>query len=351
MTEGVSFVVCCHNSARLLPETLARLAAQQLPSQTPCEVILVDNSSTDATAKVASKCWPCECKIPLQIVSEPTLGLSHARLCGIRNSSYSIVCFVDDDNRLNLDWAQHALAVMTEHPEVGACGGQIEAQSDVPLPRWFECFQSYYAVGKQAPSGGDVTETRGYLWGAGLCLRKSAWKNLVRNGFCFLLSDRMGQALSAGADAELCYALRLTGWRLWYEPRLSMSHFLPGRRLQWKYLRHIKRGFGAATAILDSYEQAVRGKPTTLVERLRHTWSWQTFATIWRLLRKPIGLLRINGASKEGEEDVLQIEMIWGRLLELLRHPRSYGANYGKILKVLESHNMNQELSIRKLSG
>src|SRR5260370_5744265 len=81
MCEGVSIVVCCHNSERLLPETLARLAAQQFTRPAPtCEVIVIDNASTDRTSSVARASWPTECTIPLRVASEPKLGLASARL-------------------------------------------------------------------------------------------------------------------------------------------------------------------------------------------------------------------------------------------------------------------------------
>jgi glycosyltransferase involved in cell wall biosynthesis len=330
--EGVSIVVCCHNSARLLPETLSNLAAQQLSSPPPsCEVIVVDNASTDDTGKVALECWPDDCPIPLRIVLEPRLGLSHARLRGIAEAKYSVVCFVDDDNLVNNDWAEIVSRVMSEHPEVGACGGQVEAQCEVAQPLWFERFQNYYAVGRQAEQEGDITDTRGYLWGAGLCLRKKALDGLVENGFSFLLTDRKGEALSSGGDAELCYALKLTGWRLWYEPQLRLRHFLTAPRLQWKYLRRISRGFGAATAGIDAYEMAFKEEPGTFVERLRRTWGWQTLATVWRLLRQPVKLLQATLASGEGDASILKIENLWGRLLELLRHRRSYASNLRRI--------------------
>jgi glycosyltransferase involved in cell wall biosynthesis len=326
--EGVSIVVCCHNSARLLPETLSHLAAQQFSSSPPaCEVIVVDNASTDETPKVAREGWPDDCSIPLRIVLEPKLGLSNARLRGIAEAKYSIVCFVDDDNLVNNDWVEIVLRVMSEHFEVGACGGQTEAQCEVALPLWFERFQNYYAVGQQAEQEGDITDTRGYLWGAGLCLRKKAFDGLVENGFGFLLSDRKGETLSSGGDAELCYALRLTGWRLWYEPQLRLRHFLTAPRLQWNYLRRISRGFGAATAGIDPYEMAFKEEPRTIVERLRRTWGWQTLATLWRLLRQPVKVVRAALVSGEGDANVLQIENLWGRLRELLRHRRSYASN------------------------
>jgi hypothetical protein len=182
-------------------------------------------------------------------------------------------------------------------------------------------------VGQQADKAGDVTDSRGYLWGAGLCIRKRAWQALTEKNFSFRLSDRKGRALSAGGDAELCYALRLAGWRLWYEPRLRMQHFLPESRLQWDYLRRVSRGFGAATAGIDAYDMAIKELPTGTTENMRRTWGWQTLATIKYLLQNPFKLLRAPLSSMEGDADVLRIESLWGRLLELLKNRRNYISN------------------------
>ena len=332
MSEGVSIVVCCHNSAGLLPETLACLAAQQFSSaQPPCELIVVNNASTDQTTEIARRSWPQDYRIPLSVVNEPKLGLTSARLRGITEARYEFICFVDDDNRVSANWIENVFRLMSEHPEVGACGGQIEARPETTLPVWFDRFQNYYAVGTQADQVGDVTDTRGYLWGAGLCLRRKAWIALADNQFDFLLSDRKGKSLSAGGDAELCYALRLNGWRLWYEPRLTMQHFLPDSRLKWSYLRRVSRGFGAATAGFDSYDMARKGEPRNFLDRLRRTWSWQTLATVRYLLRRPFKLVSALLRSMEGDADALQIENLWGRLLELLRHRRRYVRNLRKI--------------------
>jgi hypothetical protein len=210
------------------------------------------------------------------------------------------------------------------------------------LPRWFEQFQSYYAVGPQGDKAGDITETRGYLWGAGLCLRKRAWQNLSEKDFSFTLKDRRGQELSAGGDAELCYALRLTGWRLWYEPRLKINHFMPSERLNWAYLRRVSRGFGAATTGFDAYEMAIKGPPLSFKQRLRQNWSWQILATIKGLLRKPLKLLQAPFSTMEGDADVLLIENLWGRLLKLVENREQY---------VLRLRQLNGDGQMRWLAG
>src|ERR1700730_10550558 len=325
MSEGVSIVICCYKAAKLIPQTLACLAAQRLSTTAPpSEVIVVDNASPDETATVALESWPSDCPIPLRVVHERTPGLTYARLRGIAEARYEIVCFVDQDNRVSPDWIETAATLMAEHAEVGACGGQTEAASDETLPIWFEQFQNYYAVGPQGNVAGDITDTRGYLWGAGLCLRKRAWQMLSEKQFSFILYDRRGQELSSGGDAELCYALRLTGWRLWYEPRLKMHHFMTSERLNWGYLRRVSRGFGAATTGLDPYEIAIKGAPSSFIERWLRTWSWQTLATIKALLRNPFKLLRASLSRMEGDADVLRIENLWGRLLDLVKNRGNY---------------------------
>jgi len=50
---GVSVIICCYNSVKRLPVTLAHLKSQVVFGQIPWEVIVIDNASTDRTAEVA----------------------------------------------------------------------------------------------------------------------------------------------------------------------------------------------------------------------------------------------------------------------------------------------------------
>src|SRR5438067_13925901 len=99
--DGVSVIVCCHNSAARLPPTLQHLAKQRLPDLTPWEVLLINNGSTDDTCAVAGQVWRTEgSPAPMRIVDQPKLGLSYARERGIATASYDTLVFVDDDNWL-----------------------------------------------------------------------------------------------------------------------------------------------------------------------------------------------------------------------------------------------------------
>jgi len=322
--RGVSLVICSHNGASRLSGVLSHVALQKVSPGLPWEVIVVDNASTDGTGRVARAIWArMDALAPLRVVYEGQLGLTQARCLGLREARYEFVSFVDDDNWVAPDWVVNVADVMCRHVGVGACGGMLEAAFELSPPQWFDHVRKYYAVGPQHEHPGDVTWSRGYLWGAGLTVRKFAWKELAAAGFRFELQDRAGQSFTSGGDAELCLALRLAGWKLWYEPAMRMKHYIPASRMEWKYLEGVARGFGVASVVLNAYATVRQGGSPRVILRLRSNWLCQAFVAILRLLRA-CGRCLFHIPGREGNEAVL--DMIYRRevLAKFLRVRRSY---------------------------
>jgi glycosyltransferase involved in cell wall biosynthesis len=328
LSAGVSVVICCHNSSVRLPETLRHLAAQIVRKDTPWELVVVDNASTDETADTARRIWAERETAPLRVIPEPRLGLSYARERAFHDARYEFIVFVDDDNWLCEDWVQTVADLMVEHPEVAACGGVSEAVCEIPPPSWFDRCSLLYAISPEIWTGGDITTSRGMLWGAGLTIRKSAWQQLVDNQFRSQLVGRKGKSLTAGEDAELCLALRLADWRIWYEPKLRLRHFLPAGRLTWSYLRRLHRGSGRASVGLDPYFFSLRMTENPSAPRHEHFWLWQVAASLKRLVFRGDRLVRALLTPCEGDWEVLKLEEQIGRLLELLHFGTRYGQNY-----------------------
>lgn len=324
MPVRISVVLPCHNAAARLQQTLAHVAAQQVPDGLEWEVVLVDNASTDGTPQAALNSWPASAPVPLRVVHEPRIGLKNAHLRGFAEAQYEIISFVEDDNWVCSEWLRMVADVMSQHPEVGACGGYNEAVCEVSPPHWFERFCGGYAIGAQGETSGDITRTRGFLWGAGLTVRQSAWRSLVDRGFRPLLEDRQGTRLTSGGDSEICYALRLAGWRLWYERRLHLRHFLLAHRLNWTYLRRLHRGFGASTVGFDPYQFALAGEPDSLRGRPGAVWPLQARVALKNLLRRRRKLPLAFLSLMEGDADALSIEGELGRFVELVRKRRGY---------------------------
>ena len=252
---GISIILCCHNSATRLPATLKHLAAQQLADDTSCELILVNNVSSDDTVTVAQKKWaqyPSSI-INFKIVNEDTPGLSFAREKGIQSATHEIIVFCDDDNWLSPDYVMTAYKFMQDHPKVAALGGQSQANANVPLPTWFDNVKNHYAVGKQAPASGDVTQ-RTFLWGSGIVIRKSLYLKAFHN-FPSLLTGRKGNELSSGEDSEMCLRFILMGYHLYYLEQLQFTHFMETSRLSEAYYQRMSDGFVSAYHQMSDYRQ------------------------------------------------------------------------------------------------
>ena len=322
MNHGLSLILCTHNGASRLPETLAHLKLQKLP-RTSCEVLLIDNASTDNTAKVALSFWG-DAHIPLRVVQEPKLGLQRARERGLQEARYDFLAFVDDDNWLSPDWVQIANEVLTNDPSIGALGSICEPVFEVPEPEWFGDFHSSYAILTDA----DLKRFEGspeYLYGAGLCIRRRAWTQLIQGGFHSLLADRVGRRLSGGGDTELTLAIRFAGWTIRVEPRLRLQHFMPAERLRWEYLRRLQRGYGASQALLDAYSTHNLSMKLGFLPKLGQLWWCQAGRSLFRLMRRPDAVFAALTSTAENRRDVIAIEQLFGRLLGMLQLRGRYG--------------------------
>jgi glycosyltransferase involved in cell wall biosynthesis len=249
---GVSVIICCHNSASRLPATVRHIALQQVPYHVHWEFIIINNNSTDQTAAVALKEWDrYRTNISLRIIDEPVPGLSHARARGFAEARYDYVLMCDDDNWLSHDYVAEAFDIMQKNPNIAALGGLGKLVYEINPPDFIR--QSYiFAAGKQAPASGKVKIN--IVYGAGCVIRKSAYVTLKSVGFRSFLIDRKGTELSSGGDHELCYALAILGYDIWYDERLSFSHFITKERLTWDYFVRYARESSRCYDVLTSYK-------------------------------------------------------------------------------------------------
>ena len=252
--NGVSVIVCCHNSAIRITSTLFYLKQQVVPDGLEWEVILVDNNSSDDTVAVARSLWKEETTFaPLRIVSEPQLGLSYARKKGIDSSLYDCLVFCDDDNWLSAEYVSTAYNALMAMPDVGIIGGRGLPEYERTPPEWIKKYAGYYATGPQQSASGDIT-AKGFVYGAGMVARKSVFSRLEHQGITSLLSDRQGNNLLSGGDVEFCFQAKMAGYRIWYLENLTFTHFIPASRLDWGYMMALVKGFAASDIILNLYE-------------------------------------------------------------------------------------------------
>lgn len=304
-SPGVSILIATYNGAKRLPETLAHLARQTATQdQIAWEVIVVDNNSTDGTAQVANALWPSDAPAPLRVIHEPISGTGHARRRAFTAATYELLSFVDDDNWVAPNWVEMVATVMAEHPEAGVCGGPSEAVCEVAPPPWFKELQHNYAVGPQVEQSGDITWLRAYVWGAGMTVRQSAWEALLQNGFSGFCHGPQGARRFSGEDVELCYALVLSGWRIWYDQRLQLRHFIPANRLTTAYAHKLLRANSISSIFLQQYRHRIKRQfgPTVpqRQQRLRGRWAYEIWHYGRQWVRSYMRAYRLPASSPQG---------------------------------------------------
>ena len=307
MKEGISVVIPCYNSANRLESTLQHLANQKVPDNILWEIVIVDNASTDNTRERALSIWHAlNVDLPFKIVTEHVQGLSAARRRGFEESQFEYVVFCDDDNWLNENYIRICFEVMTNDPSIGILGGLGVPITDGSLPAWFDSRITGYGQGKQNDKSGDITNQKGYVYGAGFVIRRSAWELIHQYDFPQFLSDRKGNKLTSGGDVELCYAIRIAGYKIWYDERLHFKHFLPKHRLSWKYYLKLKQMAHGANPVMHAYNYILSLNEQQYVRPSRFYWvymSLQLFGSIKKKYWKVIILsffyrLEGNGALK-----------------------------------------------------
>lgn len=249
--QGVSIVICCYNGESRLSATVGCIARQRVPSYIPWELVIIDNGSTDESAAVARSEWQKHrVDTYLRIVKEPVLGLTYARARGFAEARYEYIILCDDDNWLEEDYVRNAYHILSEKPNIGALGGFGKLLYEIEPPAGDLLY--IFPAGAQAPQSGKVIDNK--VYGAGCVVRNSAYQKLLSHGFKSLLIDRRGTELSSGGDYELCFALAIIGYDIWYDESLRFTHYITRERLSWEYYLRYAYESSQCFNVLTSYK-------------------------------------------------------------------------------------------------
>jgi len=102
MKPDISVVICSHNGASKIKDTLASLTNQSI-TNSRYEIIIVNDGSTDGLLSVLNE---FEVKV---ISNTKNVGLAESRNIGLRAAKSEIVAFTDDDCIPNSDWLEKIL--------------------------------------------------------------------------------------------------------------------------------------------------------------------------------------------------------------------------------------------------
>ena len=258
-----SVILCTHNP-RLdyLQRTLAGLERQTLPRE-QWELLVIDNASQP----------PLEGRVDLsfhpqaRIVREERLGLTAARLCGIRESAAGVIVFLDDDNVLEPDYLAHAAEIGGQWPLLGTWGGQILPEFEVTPPEWVRPYLPALAIREiERDLWSNVPhETRAVPYGAGMCVRRAvavAYMAALASDPQRQTLDRCGTSLVSGGDTDLAFTACDAGLGNGVFQRLRLAHLIPKERLEESYLLRLIEALSYSQVVLDSFRGIAPVRPS-----------------------------------------------------------------------------------------
>ena len=254
----LTVIICTRNPRQeYFAECLTALEMQTLPRD-EWELVLVDNASTPDKAPRLDLSWHPRARL----VREEQVGLTPARLRGIREAMGELLVFVDDDNVLDTDFLETVLRIAEERPFLGSWSGQCRPRFDEPPPEWTRRYWGNLAIREFDKDGwSNLPRLPNTIpCGAGLCVRREVAQHYLivhQSGKRSFQFGRTGDSLISGEDNDLAACACEIGLGVGIVASLKLTHLIPPERLTEDYLARLTEGIHYSSVLLDD-EYGVR---------------------------------------------------------------------------------------------
>ncbi len=127
---NISVIIPCYNSSGTIVETLKSVEGVPFDS---CEVIVINDGSTDSSLKVIEE-YKKESKSNIRIITQENLGVSAARNRGINESSGEFLLFLDADDLFADGYIEAVSFLMKQHAvDTLSCYRTTDLSKVVPI--------------------------------------------------------------------------------------------------------------------------------------------------------------------------------------------------------------------------
>lgn len=207
--SGVTFVMPVLNERGYLARSVAAVLAQEFEG--PREVILALAPSTDGTTRLAEQLAQQDARV--RLVDNPAADIPVGVNLAIRAGRYPTVVRVDAHSELDPDYTARALATLAR-VKAANVGGVMRAEGRTPFQRAVaRAYNSPVGLGGGAYHGSREEGPA-----------ESAYLGVMRRS----VLDEVGlfdETIRRGEDWELNLRIRAAGYRVWFDPALSVTYW------------------------------------------------------------------------------------------------------------------------------
>jgi|688.fasta_scaffold190954_2 glycosyltransferase involved in cell wall biosynthesis len=237
MTEKlISIIICTRNRAAVLDRVLTLHLVLALPNGWKREYVIVDNGSSDSTKEVVDR-FRHEASFRVQYAYEPQAGHSIALNTGCRTASGEILAFTDDDAIPVNDWLVEIIQSIASEGNDWVYGPVSPRWEYGKPPVWFGPRTApWLACLNYGDSPFLATESNTSFAGVNHACKA---KRLQELNYYDTEKGLQGNGESyAGNDDDLYNKGLAKGWRLYYNPNMSVEHIIDPKR--YRLLAHIR---------------------------------------------------------------------------------------------------------------
>lgn len=225
--DTISVIIPSYRRCEDLDRCLRALARQQRPADEVVVVARADDAPTLALLSRWLRTASPDALPGLRLVTVDEPGVVAAYNRGFGAARGDILCVTDDDAAPHPDWLARIGGHFARDPGLGGVGGRDHmheggrvlqgAARCVGEVRWYGRVIGNHHIGAGAPRDVDV------LKGVNM-----AWRRSAVTGLRF---DTRLRGAGAQVHCEFAFSLavRRAGWRLLYDPKLCVDHFLAPR--------------------------------------------------------------------------------------------------------------------------
>lgn len=288
-----SVIICTRNRAPHLARTLGMLEGMEIPEDIRCELILVDNGSTDGTAAVIEKRRFRNMSVRRLWLPRP--GKSHCLNLALRVARGGILLFTDDDVLVPSNWIS------------GMCADILAGKADAVAGRvritphlccgWMGPVHRAW-VSETAPERAHGAS----MVGASMAFSREVLTKVP--GFDIELGPG---ALGYGEETLFSWQIRRAGYRIIPADNTIVEHDLDPERLSRSGFLEMARRQGRSLAFLD------------------HHWKHRPLMfSVARLTKSALRLIR-SQPIRHNRFDVkpraiTESELLWMQNIHLYRH-------------------------------
>lgn len=225
---NLSIVIVNWNTKELLARCLESISGSFLSQAEPVtyEVFVVDNASSDGSARMVTECFPW---VKL-IENSENVGFARANNQAIDQSAGRYVLLLNSDTEVYPGALETLVQFMEAHPQAGGCGprllnadGSLQVSCHPILTPGREFWRLMFldriwrwATYDQQHWDASTPRQVEVIKGACFLLRRAALDQVgLLDGQYFMYTEEM----------DLCYRLLQAGWELWWVPQAKVTHY------------------------------------------------------------------------------------------------------------------------------